>query len=163
MSLTDKDIAELRDPKDPFFSNAPVDDLSVINKRLNELNKEFQELNTLKKEIQTKERKQKLTESFSKYKYILKNGSVEEFDFDAFLNNKNAQVGHSPIGLPIATDGVELYSVAETLEEAELRIKVDKLVNLTSELTSQFQPEDKRQPKKQYSVVEIYDEFVART
>ena len=144
-----------------------TDDLSIINKRLTELNKEFQELNTLKKEIQTKERKQRLTNSFSKYKFIIKNDTVEEFDFEKFLDNKNAQVGYSFIGLPIATDGIKLYSVAETLEEAELRLKVDKLANLTNELASQYQPEDKNPtigtPSKQYSVVEIYDKFVART
>ena len=141
-----------------------VDDLSTINKRLTELNREFQELNVLKKEIQAEERKQRLTSSFSKYKLIIKNHTVEDFDFDSFLlNNKNAQVGHNNIGLPIVTDGVKLYSVAETIEEANLRVKVDELTNLTEELKEQFQPTDPKQNKKQYSVAEIYDEFVART
>lgn len=140
-----------------------MSELQTINARLKAMNTEFSELNTLKKEIQAQDRKDRLSKSFSKYKFIIKDGTVEDFDYLKFLENKNAQVGHNEIGLAIVTDGNALYSVCEDEKEAEFRIKVDKLVALTDELKEQFQPTDKKQQKKQYSAVEIYDEFVART
>lgn len=140
-----------------------MSELQSINERLKELNTEFSELNALKKEIQTQDRKDRLADSFSKYKFIIKEGTVEEFDYLTFLDNKHAQVGHSPAGLAIVSDGANLYSVCEEEDEAEMRVKVDKLLTLADELAKQYQPEDKKQRSKQYSVVEIYDEFVART
>ena len=94
---------------------------------------------------------------------ITKEGTVEEFDYDSFLDNKNAAAGHNSLGLPAVSDGVKLYSVAETVEEAELRLKVDKLSALTSELELEYQPEDKKKRSKQYTTAEVYDKFVERT
>lgn len=140
-----------------------MSELKKVNARLKEMSTEFSELNALKKELMAQERKDRLSESFSKYKYIIKEETIEEFDYLTFLENKNAQIGHNAIGLAIVSDGNDLYSICEEEKEAEFRIKVDKLVALTDELKEQFQPEDKKQRPKQYSAVEIFDEFVART
>ncbi len=137
-----------------------MSEIAAINKRLSDLNKEFQELSTLKKELTGKEQEKKMKDLFSKYKYIVKNDTVEEFDYTTMI--KKGNVGFSYHGLPIVTDGQEVYPVGVTEEEAELRIKVEKLINVSDKLKDEFAIKDKRK-KKQYSVEEVYDMFIHST
>lgn len=120
-----------------------MDDLKLINARLQELNKEFRELSALKKELQDKQKTQTIKEKYGEYKFMIKSPtSVESIDFDKLMAEAELQVGRNEFGLPVIAynfgNGVSYFPIVKTQEEASSRLALDKLLSIADTIKENF-------------------------
>ena len=121
-----------------------MDDLRLINARLQELNKEFRDLSALKKEIQDRDRVETMKQKYSDFKYLIKSSSVvEEINFEKLAKEADLQMGKNSFGLPVIAynfgNGVSYFSMVKSKEEASVRLIVDNLLNIAESVKKQFE------------------------
>jgi hypothetical protein len=120
-----------------------VEDIQLINKRLQELNKEFRDLSALKKKITDESRKTTIKDKYGEYKFMIKSSTlVEPIDFDKLIDEANLQVGKNKFGLPVISysfgNGVSYFSIVKDKEEVMARIAVDRLLEISLEVEEKF-------------------------
>lgn len=120
-----------------------MDDLKLINARLQELNKEFRDLTALKKEIQDKDRVKLIKEKYGEFKFMIKTPNlVEEIDFDKLAKEADLQVGRNSFGLPVIAynygNGQSYFSIVKSQEEVYVRLAVDNLLNVADSIKKEF-------------------------
>ena len=120
-----------------------MDDLKLINARLQELNKEFRELSALKKELQDKQKTNTIKEKYGEYKFMIKSPtSVEPIDFDKLMAEADLQVGRNEFGLPVIAynfgNGVSYFPIVKTKQEANSRLTLDKLLAISDTVKENF-------------------------
>lgn len=120
-----------------------MDDLKLINARLQELNKEFRDLTALKKEIQDKDRIKLIKEKYGEFKFMIKTPNlVEEIDFDKLAKEADLQVGRNSFGLPVIAynygNGQSYFSIVKSQEEVYVRLAVDNLLNVADSIKKEF-------------------------
>lgn len=121
-----------------------MDDLKLINARLQELNKEFRDLSALKKQIQDKERIETIKQKYGEFKYMIKTPSlIEEINFDKLAKEADLQVGKNAFGLPVIAynfgNGVSYFSIVKSKKDAATRIAVDNLLNIADTIKKEFE------------------------
>ena len=79
-----------------------MEDIQLINKRLQELNKEFRDLSALKKKLSDESRKTTIKDKYGEYKFMIKSPSlIETIDFDKLIDEADLKVGKNKFGLPV--------------------------------------------------------------
>ena len=124
-----------------------MDDLKLINARLQELNKEFRDLSALKKQIQDKERVETIKQKYGEFKYMIKTSSlIEEINFDKLAKEADLQVGKNEFGLPVIAynfgNGVSYFSIVKSKKDAVTRIAVDNLLNIAETIKKKFEDDN---------------------
>jgi hypothetical protein len=137
-----------------------MNDLNLINTRLQELNKEFRELSALKKEIQDKSRVEVIKQKYGDFKYMIKSPEViEKIDFDKLLKFANAQVGKNEFGLPVIAydfgNGLSYFSIVKEAEDVYVRVAVDQLLKVADSIREEF----KVNQDKLNEASEIFNKF----
>jgi hypothetical protein len=120
-----------------------MDDLRLINARLQELNKEFRELTSLKKELQDKSRVDIVKQKYGDFKYMIKSPEIiEEIDFDKLFKEADLQVGKNEFGLPVIAynfgNGVSYFSIVKSEEDVYIRVAVDNLLKVADSIKEEF-------------------------
>ena len=120
-----------------------MDDLKLINARLQELNKEFRELSALKKELQDKSKAQTVKEKYGDFKFMIKSPTlIEEIDFEKLMKEADLQVGRNEFGLPVIAydfgNGLSYLSIVRDEKEAKVRLAVDELLKIADAAKEDF-------------------------
>jgi len=120
-----------------------MDDLKLINSRLQELNKEFRELSALKKELQDKHRAETIKEKYGDFKFMIKSPTViEEINFEKLLKEADLQVGRNEFGLPVIAfdfgNGQSYLSIVRDESEAKARLALDTLLKIAEAAKEDF-------------------------
>lgn len=120
-----------------------MDDLKLINARLQEINKEFRDLSALKKKIQDENAKANIAAKYGEYKFMIKSStSIEPIDFDKLLAEADLQVGRNEFGLPVIAynfgNGLSYFPIVKTVEEASARLALDKLLTISDTIKDGF-------------------------
>jgi hypothetical protein len=139
-----------------------MDDLKLINARLQELNKEFRELSALKKELQDKQKTQTIKEKYGEYKFMIKSPtSVEPIDFDKLMAEAELQVGRNEFGLPVIAynfgNGVSYFPIVKTQEEANSRLALDKLLTIADTIKENFK-QDQTKTNDVQVLINLFEE-----
>jgi hypothetical protein len=126
-----------------------MDDLKLINSRLQELNKEFRDLSALKKKIQDENNKANIAAKYGEYKFMIKSStSVEPIDFDKLLADAELQVGRNEFGLPVIAynfgNGLSYFPIVKTTEEANPRLALDKLLTISDTIKDNFKQDQSK-------------------
>lgn len=124
-----------------------MDDIRLINARLQELNKEFRDLTALKKQIQDKDRIDTIKQKYGEFKYMIKTPTlIEGIDFDKLAKEADLQVGKNSFGLPVIAynfgNGVSYFSIVKSKKDAVTRIAVDNLLNIAETIKKQFEEDN---------------------
>jgi hypothetical protein len=139
-----------------------MDDLKLINARLQELNKEFRELSALKKELQDKQKTQTIKEKYGEYKFMIKSPtSVEPIDFDKLMAEAELQVGRNEFGLPVIAynfgNVVSYFPIVKTQEEANSRLALDKLLTIADTIKENFK-QDQTKTNDVQVLINLFEE-----
>jgi hypothetical protein len=126
-----------------------MDDLKLINARLQELNKEFRDLSALKKKIQDENAKSNIVAKYGEYKFMIKSPTVvEPIDFDKLFAEADLQVGRNEFGLPVIAynfgNGVSYFPIVKTQEDAQARLTLDKLLVLADTIKENFKQDQSK-------------------
>jgi hypothetical protein len=126
-----------------------VEDIQLINARLQELNKEFRDLSTLKKKIQEDTAKANIATKYSEYKFMIKSATlVEPIDFDKLIAEAELQVGRNEFGLAVIAynfgNGLSYFPIVKTMEEANARLALDKLLTIPDTIKDNFKKDQDR-------------------
>ena len=126
-----------------------MDDLKLINARLQELNKEFRDLSALKKKIQDENAKSNIAAKYGEYKFMIKSQTlVEPIDFDKLLAEADLQVGRNEFGLPVIAynfgNGLSYFPIVKTAEEVPVRLTIDKLLALADTIKENFKQDQSK-------------------
>lgn len=133
-----------------------INDVEIINKRLEELSKEFRELSSLKKTLSQKSRKASILEKFGKYKYAIKQTGVELIDYENLIDNNNLHIGYSSFGLPVISvaygENTSIFPVCETIEDAKFRSAFESIVETMSAIKS-----SEGEASKEFNIKDVLD------
>lgn len=137
-----------------------MDDLRLINARLQELNKEFRDLSALKKELQDKQKAETIKEKYGEFKFMIKSPTlIEEIDFDKLLKEADLQVGRNEFGLPVIAynfgNGVSYLSIVKSENDVYARVAVDNLLKIADSIKEEF----KSDQTKTFEASEIFLRF----
>lgn len=126
-----------------------MDDLKLINARLQEINKEFRDLSALKKKIQDENAKASIAAKYGEYKFMVKSSTlVETIDFDKLLTEAELQVGRNEFGLPVIAynfgNGLSYFPIVKTTEEANARLALDKLLTISDTIKENFKQDQSK-------------------
>jgi ASC-1-like (ASCH) protein len=137
-----------------------MDDLKLINARLQELNKEFRDLSALKKQVQDRDRIQTIKQKYGDFKFMIKSPNiVEEIDFDKLSKEADLQVGKNNFGLPVIAynygNGTSYFSIVKNKEEVYVRLAVDKLLSVADGVKAEFETDQ----TKIVNPVDIFNKF----
>jgi len=137
-----------------------MDDLKLINARLQELNKEFRDLSALKKELQDKQKAETIKEKYGEFKFMIKSPTlIEEVDFDKLLKEAELQVGRNEFGLPVIAynfgNGVSYLSIVKSENDVYARVAVDNLLKIADSIKEEF----KADQTKTFEASEIFLRF----
>ena len=120
-----------------------MEDIQLINKRLQELNKEFRDLSALKKKLSDESRKTTIKDKYGEYKFMIKSPSlIETIDFDKLIDEADLKVGKNKFGLPVISysfgNGQSYFAIVKSQEDAAARIRADRLLEISSEIEEKF-------------------------
>lgn len=126
-----------------------MDDLKLINARLQEINKEFRDLSALKKKIQDESARASITAKYGEYKFMIKSSTlIEPIDFDKLLKEAELQVGRNEFGLPVIAynfgNGISYFPIVKTVEEASARLALDKLLTISETIKDNFKQDQSK-------------------
>jgi hypothetical protein len=137
-----------------------MDDLKLINARLQELNKEFRDLSALKKELQDKQKAQTIKDKYGEFKFMIKSPTIiEEIDFEKLMKEADLQVGRNEFGLPVIAynfgNGVSYLSIIKSENDVYTRVAVDNLLKIADSIKEEF----KSDQTKIFEASEIFLRF----
>lgn len=137
-----------------------MDDLKLINARLQELNKEFRDLSALKKELQDKQKAQTIKDKYGEFKFMIKSPTIiEEIDFEKLMKEADLQVGRNEFGLPVIAynfgNGVSYLSIIKSENDVYTRVAVDNLLKIADSIKEEF----KADQTKTFEASEVFLRF----
>jgi hypothetical protein len=138
-----------------------MDDLKLINARLQELNKEFRDLSALKKKIQDDNAKSNIAAKYGEYKFMIKSPtSVEPIDFDKLMAEADLQVGRNEFGLPVIAynfgNGLSYFPIVKTEKEANARLALDKLLTIADSIKENFK-QDQTKTNEVQTLINLFE------
>ena len=161
MSLTEKDRKELREYSDPFSKGENMsnqEEINVISARLREMNKEFQDLSALKKKLVGQNAVSTFKKKYGDYKFIVKNKTNKDLDFDKLIAENDLKIHTSVYGLTCAAYNVGGqkvgYHIAKTEEEADQIRVVQGLFKVGDHITEQVKENKKLTAQE---ILDLYD------
>lgn len=135
-----------------------LNDITVINNRLKQLNQEYRDLSALKKKVLNQSKKEKIAETYSDYKFLVKKKVNEPIDFDKLISEGDLEIVKSFYGLPVATydlgKGQVHYHIAKTEKEADQIRAIESLMTVADHVKDKSKNGEKYEPQ---TIIDLFE------